>query len=514
MACDMIDISRHINANHKQACSDLEKARLIITEALQSEIQRNTTLCMLVHRLEERAAENGRSQSEQVESNRQLKLQVDELQKQLVDKDNSLTQAKQSIAVLKNELGDLKQQLQTHQSNRRTIQEVTEWQQDESLTNVVKEENSVQQNVLVPVKVEDANDEYQCNRSDETDASTEQTISSSAGSRTELVQEEDEKLDMIPVVSSDPHPVKFLRLSVQLVDCCATQGHQRTTSKKNEAGENPNNGIAGKASEWPLSAVPNFTAVPETEVDNGRPYKSPACEEDFSSKSAMEKHHSKQDIPTGEKPHLEQDQHTHTGKMPHHHKHHGKRVTRTNALSAQTHSDTGDKRHHCDQCDQSFSRARTLRRHKLIHSGEKPHKCTECSKCFRRFEGLILHRCIHTGEKLHHCGECGKNFTYPSDLARHKLMHTGHKPYCCGECGKSFRQADHLRSHKLIHTGEKPYKCTECSKCFRESKTLKEHQRIHTGERPYCCDQCGKRFRQASSLRKHTSVHTGERPFQ
>ncbi len=54
-------------------------------------------------------------------------------------------------------------------------------------------------------------------------------------------QEEDEKLDMTPVVSSDPDPVKFLRLSVQLVDCCATQGQQRTTSKNQEDGENPNN---------------------------------------------------------------------------------------------------------------------------------------------------------------------------------------------------------------------------------------------------------------------------------
>ncbi|XP_063049106.1 zinc finger protein 664-like [Engraulis encrasicolus] len=347
---------------------------------------------------------------------------------------------------------------------------------------------------------------------DETDASTEQTISSSAGSRTELVQEEDEKLDMIPVVSSDPHPVTFLRLSVQLVDCCATQGHQRTTSKKNETGENANNvGIAGKASEWPLSAVPNFTAVPETEVDNGRPYKSPACEEDFSSKSAMEKH--QQDIHTGEKPHLEQDQHTHKGKTPHH-KHHGKRVTKTNALSAQTLTDTGDKRHHCDQCEQSFSRARTLRRHKFIHTGEKPHKCTECSKSFRQFEGLIEHMRIHTGEKLHHCVECGKNFTQANNLAKHKLIHTGEKPYKCTECSKCFRDSGTLKKHQCIHTGEKLHHCVECGKNFTQAVSLARHKLIHTGEKPYCCDQCEKSFRQASSLSRHMLVHTGERPFQ
>ncbi|XP_063049157.1 uncharacterized protein LOC134443200 isoform X3 [Engraulis encrasicolus] len=242
MACDMTEIYCHINANHKEVCSDLEKAGLFITEALQSEIRRNTTLCMLIHRLEERAAENGRSQSEQVESNRQLKLQVDELQKQLEDKDNSLTQAKQSIAVLKNELGDLKQQLQIHQCDHRMTQEVNEWQQDESLPNIVKEEDGVQQNYLVAVKEEDSDDWYPFSQSDEVDTSTEQTTSSCADIKIEFLQEDEEKLDITPVVSSDLDPVKCLRLSVQLVDCCATEGHQRTTSQNNEDGENHKNG--------------------------------------------------------------------------------------------------------------------------------------------------------------------------------------------------------------------------------------------------------------------------------
>ncbi|XP_063073560.1 uncharacterized protein LOC134464044 [Engraulis encrasicolus] len=179
MACDIIGISHHMNANHKQACSDLEKASLFIIEALQNEIQRNTTLCMLIHRLEERAAENERSLSEQVESNQQLKLYVDELQKQLEDKDNSLTQAKEIIVVLKNELGDLKRQLQNHQSNHGTSQEVTDWQQDESMTNIVKEEDGVQQNVLGAVKEEDAENAYPFSQSGEMDNSTEQTNSSS-----------------------------------------------------------------------------------------------------------------------------------------------------------------------------------------------------------------------------------------------------------------------------------------------------------------------------------------------
>ncbi|XP_063073774.1 MAP7 domain-containing protein 3-like [Engraulis encrasicolus] len=247
-------ISHHVAASHKQACSDLEKASQFITEALQNEVQRNTTLCMLIHRLEERAAENGRSLSEQVESNRQLKLQVDELQKQLENKDNSLTQAKQSIAMLTNELTDLQQQMQSHQSScrmiqeglqqegesqpnvvriavltndladleellqshqsncSRTIQEVTEGlQEGESQPNVVKEEDGPLQDVDAGIKEEEdyaaVADGYQCSQYDETNSAPEQITSSSADIKSEPVQEEDEKSDMISVVSSDMAPV-------------------------------------------------------------------------------------------------------------------------------------------------------------------------------------------------------------------------------------------------------------------------------------------------------------------
>ncbi|XP_063073546.1 uncharacterized protein si:dkey-15h8.17 isoform X2 [Engraulis encrasicolus] len=184
MACDIIEISQHINANHQQACSDLEKASRFITEALQSEIQRNTTLRMLIHRLEEKAAENGRSLSAQTESNRQLKVQVDKLQKRLKDKDNSLVQAKQTIGVLKNELGDLKQQLHSHQNSQRTIQEVTEWLQQDGQSQE-SQSNDAEESVLQnpddgnDIKQEEADEEYpSSNQSDdlvdETDSPTEQ----------------------------------------------------------------------------------------------------------------------------------------------------------------------------------------------------------------------------------------------------------------------------------------------------------------------------------------------------
>ncbi|KAL2083099.1 hypothetical protein ACEWY4_020872 [Coilia grayii] len=253
LKCEIDTISQHVHVSHMQACSDLEKASQFITEALQSEVQRNTALRMLVHRLEERASVNGRSLSEQVESNWQLKLQVDELQKHLQDKDNSLTQAHQTIASLKNELKDLHQQLHSYQSNHRMIQEVTEWLQDgESQPTVVKVEADLLQSVAIGIKEEqddaarDDEDGSQCSQSGGAErAPTEQTTSSSADIKSELVQEQDEESDVALVLSSEikqcpPDPESLLqlrRLSVQLGDCCTTQAQQGTDSKNNEDGE-------------------------------------------------------------------------------------------------------------------------------------------------------------------------------------------------------------------------------------------------------------------------------------
>ncbi|XP_063048850.1 uncharacterized protein LOC134442823, partial [Engraulis encrasicolus] len=134
-------IHQHVDASHKQTSADLEKVRQFISEVLQNEVQRNMALRVLIQRLEERASEGTRSLSDQVESNRQLKLQVHELQKHLEDKDHSLAQANQTVAFLKHQLKDLYQQLQSHQNNHRTIQEVTEWlQDDEANPNVVESE--------------------------------------------------------------------------------------------------------------------------------------------------------------------------------------------------------------------------------------------------------------------------------------------------------------------------------------------------------------------------------------
>ncbi|XP_063073596.1 uncharacterized protein LOC134464083 isoform X3 [Engraulis encrasicolus] len=240
MECVINEISRYVNGSHKQACSDLEKASQLITKALQCEVQRNTKLCTLIHRLEE----NGRSQSEQTESNRQLKLQVDELQKQLKEKADSLTQATKSIVILKLELRHLKKQMQSHEGSQRTIQEVAEWLQDgeSSQPNVVKEA-SVQQSP-VGVKKEDT-DGYQCGQSGEADSPM---ASSSTHIKSELLQEGDEMSDMAPVSSSERSqspldPVKALRLSVQVVDFCETQDQQGPASEDNGDGEQSSSGL-------------------------------------------------------------------------------------------------------------------------------------------------------------------------------------------------------------------------------------------------------------------------------
>ncbi|KAL2102945.1 hypothetical protein ACEWY4_002113 [Coilia grayii] len=463
------EISHHVDASHDQACIDLEKASQFISEALQNEVQRNMALRMLIHRLEERASENGRSLSEQVESNRQLKLQVDKLQKHLEDKDHSLTQANQTIVILKNDLRDLRQQLQSHQSSHRTIQEVTEWLQDgESQPNVVKEEDGLLQNLAMGIKEEDVADEddgYQCSQSDEADTPTEQTTSSSADIKAELVQEQGEESDMAPVLSSEinqslPDPaslVKCLGLSVQVVDLYTIQDQQGPVCKSNEDREKPKTVVAGRGSRLSLSAVPKFTAISATMMPNGSPYHCSFCRKSFSTKACLNKHLK---VHSGEKPYLKQDQHIDTGETPYHYKQWGK----------------------------SFLWAEDLKRHKSTHTGEKPYHCKQCGKSFSQAGNLRIHQRIHTGDKPYHCKQCGKTFSLAGNLRRHKRTHTGEKPYHCKQCGKSFSQAGNLRIHQRIHTGDKPYHCKQCGRWFSHIGSLKRHQRVHKERGPTTAD--------------------------
>ncbi|XP_063049138.1 zinc finger protein ZFP2-like isoform X4 [Engraulis encrasicolus] len=459
MEYEINELSHHVDANHIQACTDLEKASQFLTEALLSETQRSSALRRLIHRLEQRAAENGRSLSEQVESNRQLKLQVDELQKQLEDKDNSLTQAKQSISILKNELRELQQQQQqqqqqqSHQSSHRTIQDVTEWLQDgESQTivaSIVKEEESVLQNPGVGIKKEeDAYDGYPCMQIEEDGITTEQTSYSSADIEVELPQVEDEMSDMAPVDSSEmsqsesPDPARSLRSSMQLVkrSTSATQDQQATTSKDHQDGKRPN---AGRGSDRSLSTLPKFTAVPETEVDNWMPYRCTLCGVGFSRKTALKRH--QQDFHKGDKRHLEQDQHTHTGEESYNRGHCGERSSWPDSFTQHTDVDSVAEPY------QPLLHAHTRTTRTLVHTAERPY----------------------------HCTICGQGFSQSSNFRRHQRIHTGDKSYRCGQCGRGFFRAAHLKDHLHIHTGEKPYHCNQCGKCFSRSGAVRRHQRIH-----------------------------------
>ncbi|XP_063073289.1 zinc finger protein 397-like isoform X3 [Engraulis encrasicolus] len=462
MECEINELSYHVDASHKQACSDLEKASQFITEALQNEFQRNLAVRMLIHRLEDRAAENGRSLSEQVESNRQLKLQVDELQKQIQNKNKSLAQAKQSNAILRNEVRELQQQLQSHQDGHRTIQEVAEWLQDgDRQPNAVKEEGGVPQNRVVGIKEENnADDGYQKYQSDETDNPTEQTNSSSEDIKAELLQETDQRVDMSPAASSEmsqasPDPVKPLRLAVQLVDSSVEQHQQATTSKDNKDGEQYNTGME-KVFQLSSSAVPKPAALSEAQL---KKQLHSVC-----GKTVMNRRNQiAQDplaISTSQHSDIPQSMPCHQIQMK------------------------GKPCYHCFICGTMFSTKRCLVKHRLVHKGEKHFHCQQCGKSFVSARNLKRHQQTHTGDKAHHCPQCGKSFQLASDLKRHLRVHTGERPYHCGQCGSSFSTAGCLRRHQRFHTGHKPHGCERCGKRFVIASDLRQHQRLHTREKP------------------------------
>ncbi|KAL2085353.1 hypothetical protein ACEWY4_018673 [Coilia grayii] len=515
LECEINAISQHVDVSHKQACSDLEKASQFITEALQREVQRNMALRMLVHRLEERASENGRSLSEQAESNWQLKLQVDELQKHLQDKDNSLTQANQTISSLKNELKDLHQQLHSHQSNHRMIQEVTEWLQDgESQPTVLKVEGDLLQNLAIGIKEEqddaadaahDDEDGCQCSQSDGTDPPTEQTPSSSADIKSELVQEPDEKSDVALVHSSE-------------IKQCPPDPE----SLNNEDGEKPKTDGADPHTEQTASSSADITAELVQEEDGESdmaPVLSPKTKQsppdpvclihlnrlsvelvDCCTTQAQQGTDSKNK--DGEK--------NKTGGGA------GRRLQLTSSAIPKSTAIPETmmcklKKHFFSVCDQSFNTRRNLKLHQQIHTAQRPYPCSVCGKSFSRKQNLNTHQRAHTGDKPCHCTQCGKSFLQAEHLKQHQRIHTGEKPYHCTQCGKSFSQVGTLKQHQRIHTGEKPYHCTQCGKSFSQAGTLKQHQRIHTGEKPHHCKQCGKGFSLAGNLKRHQHIHTGEK---
>ncbi|XP_063071688.1 zinc finger protein 629-like isoform X3 [Engraulis encrasicolus] len=440
--CEIKGISHHVFASHKQTCIDLEKASQFITEALQNAVQRNMALRMLIQRFEDRASENGRYLSEQMEANRQMKLQVEELQKHLEDKDNSLTQANQTIAILNNELGDLQQQLLNHQSSDRTIQEVTEWLEDgKNKANIMKEEDAPVQTIVVGIKEEQedpaeayaaTDNEYQTSQPDDT--FQEQIPYSSGDIKIGLVQEGNDESGVAPVIgsrdahhpsppppapppplvscaphqpSSPPQPLPRSRgLSVEVIDCRTTQGHQGTRSKHNQDGEQSKTGRTSSLFPVPTSAIPE-TVMQKLLL---RKQLSPAGGKSLNARRSL-----------------------------------------TGGLHQQTHP--AGRSFHCSLCGRTFFKKNILLSHQCINTRGKYFRCGQCGKCFSKGCNLKAHQRIHTGDRPYHCDLCGSSFATGGSLTRHQRVHTGEKPYHCRQCGKSFSQAGHLRRHQRIQGG-------------------------------------------------------------
>ncbi|XP_031419577.1 zinc finger protein 613-like [Clupea harengus] len=462
MDLDMDEIAQHMDVSHRQVCIDLEKATQYITQVLQHEVGRNHELCVLIRRLEEREAEIGRILTEQAESNRQLRLNIDELQKHLEEKDNSLSQANQTVAFLRNELRDVHQQLQSQQINHRTYQDTDEWLQGgesqlksppfssdgqrwrEASVSEIKEEDADED--------DDGYGEYS-QPEERTDPGKEQTLSSAA-IKTELIQEEDDKSNMPPVLCcktdlspTDPMSLAQIRgVSVLLVDYCRTQGQQGTDTENSRDGEQP------ETLKWKEPCTSSSAAF------SGTPTSS---------------------------------------------------CTQQTAVSSASSTEPEESGRFFDPlCDEGFSSP--LKLHQRIHTRERRHHCTQCGKSFIREGHLKRHHLIHTGERPYHCTQCGKSFTLEGDLKKHQRTHTGERPYHCTQCGKSFTLQHHLHLHKRIHTGEKPYQCAQCGKSFTHEGNLKVHHRIHTGEKPFHCTLCGRSFSVKGNLKRHQCMVIGD----
>ncbi|XP_048099602.1 zinc finger protein 135-like isoform X1 [Alosa alosa] len=497
----MDEIAQQMDRNHKQACINLEKATQFITQVLQHEVVRNQELCVLICRLEEREAEASRSLTEQVDSNRQLRLQTDELQKRLETKDNSLTQANQTVALLRNELRVLRRQLQKLQCKDGTFQDGNEWVEggeskvkaevssDGESPTVLFDDQKLLEGPLSGIKEkEDTHGfddhgygEHRQSAVETADPGAEETISAAEDIKTELIEEEEGQSNMTPILRLEmdlpsDDPVSLAQLcggSVGLVDWARVQGQRGMEEEmrrwKSDGDQSENRPCASSfadplenpTSSWTQQTVASSSS--STELEEGRSFSYPPSDKSFSSQ-----------------------------------------------LKVHQRINSAQRQHHCVLCGQSFHYVGNLIKHQRTHTGERPYHCIECGKSFNREDSLKRHYRLHTGERPYHCSQCGKNFTQLGSLRTHQNIHRGERPYHCTQCGKRFTHIGNLKIHQRIHTGERPYHCIQCGKSFTHEGNLKTHQRIHTGERPFDCTRCGKRFSTKGNLKKHELKHTGE----
>ncbi|XP_048103628.1 zinc finger protein with KRAB and SCAN domains 8-like isoform X2 [Alosa alosa] len=420
----MNEVSQHMDMSHKQACIDLERATQIITQVLQHEVVKNQELCMLIRRLEEKEAETGRSLTEQVESNKQLKLKIDELQKHLEQKHYSLTQANQTVVLLKTELRDLCQQLQGQQSN--SDQDVNERPHiGEIQIKQIKSPSS-------PLQSD------QLTAADEPLDWSEQMMSPAG---------------QIPLVSPDGQNLMVSSHSQTLLDA-------------------PVSGIKEE------NAVHGYEECSQYERADRRTEQTSSSAADVKTKQTQDEQSNTAPVFSVKSDPTPTD-HVSRAQL--------KRATGMQVDYRQSQEAREINVENCRGADQSENGKGSYLSSSILHTETRRPKhylCSVCGKSFQFWSALQKHQSIHTVEKPYCCTQCGKTFTFNHNLKVHQRIHTGERPYQCAQCGKGFCQSSNLKVHQRTHTREKPYKCTQCSKSFTHMSTLKRHQLSHIGEWP------------------------------